>query len=315
MQADFLDVRQLAALKAVIDSGSITKAAERLQKSQSAVTRLIQDLEFELGYSVLTRKGPKISPTDHGLNIYQEAERYLAGLSAVSKGAKFLSRNETASLSISTISSVAQTVVPAAVADIVGRSPSANVSVDVTTSEMVTNAIMDRRADIGIIGFAPDTPGLEFHFIGHVPFIGLVPDKDPLAKRLELRPEDFDGRHLIAVSGRYRLRVLFQRAMAQLKVSPASIIIANASYVSAAMANMPGSIALVQSSAIDMSNLDGLRAIPLSLRIPFHFGLITAVGRPLSPIAIEALARMKDHARRLPGFEACESFPEFGQPI
>ena len=315
MQADFLDVRQLEALKAVIDSGSITKAAERLRKSQSAVTRLIQDLEFELGFPVLARNGPKISPTDHGLTIYQEAERYLTGLAAVSRGAKVLSGNDAANLSISTISSVSTTVVPAAVGDIVGQFPRANISIDVATSEMVIDAIMDRRADIGIIGFAPGTPGLEFHLVGHVPFVGLVHDEDELANKAVLRPQDFDGRHLIAVSGRYRLRLLFQRAMAQLQVSPASIIIANASYVSTALASMPGSIALIQSSAIDATSLNGLKVVPLSLRIPFHFGLITAVGRPLSPIAIEAIARMTRHARQLPGFESCEGFPEFGQPI
>lgn len=315
MRPDFLDARQLEALKAVFDSGSITRAAEKIGKSQSAVTRLIQELELEIGFSVLVRKGPKVTPTENGLNLYREAEHYLAGLAAISRGARLVAQSEKASLAVSTISALATSIVPSSVADVVGNWPDAEISVEVETSEMVTKSVLDQRADVGLIGFAPDTPGIQFHWVAQVPFIALVRRDDPLAKREALSATDFTDRHLIAVSGRYRMRVMFERALADYKAFPASIIIANASYVSISHAIIPQSIALVQSVAVHEGIPAGLKMIPLDFYLPYHFGLITAVGKPMGPIEIEAIAQLERHSSYLPGYKKCDAFPDFGQPL
>lgn len=49
MIPDYLDTRQLEAFVAVVSIGSMTGAAKALGKSQSVMTRLIQDLEKEIG--------------------------------------------------------------------------------------------------------------------------------------------------------------------------------------------------------------------------------------------------------------------------
>ncbi|WP_330873452.1 LysR family transcriptional regulator [Rouxiella chamberiensis] len=61
-----LDLRQLEAFSAVISSGSVTAAAKVLQRSQPAVSRLIQDLENAIGYPLFVRNGPRIHPTETG---------------------------------------------------------------------------------------------------------------------------------------------------------------------------------------------------------------------------------------------------------
>lgn len=64
MASDYLDTRQLEAFVAVVSIGSITGAAKALGKSQPVVTRLIQDLEGEIGFALLHRNGPRITPTE-----------------------------------------------------------------------------------------------------------------------------------------------------------------------------------------------------------------------------------------------------------
>lgn len=315
MQLEFLDVRQLEALQAVVDSGSITKAAEHIGKSQSAVTRLIQELEVELGFAVLKRNGPRVQPTENGLSLYREATHFLTGLQAVTSYARSVAKCTGNGLSIGAISAVATSIVPDALADVVALKPDIPINVLVDNSEMVTKAVVDQRVDIGIIGFAPETPGIEFHWIAEVPFVALVRRDDPLAERSVISHSDFDGRHLITASGRYRLRLMFERALDEKDISPQSIIVANASHVSTSLASMPNAIALVQSSAASAFGQDDLIAIPLDFYLPFHFGVITAIGLPMNPYNEAMIAALEQRASELPGYRKCAAFPGFGQPI
>lgn len=315
MQLDFLDVRQLEALTAVVDSGSITKAAEHIGKSQSAVTRLIQDLEVELGYSVLRRNGPRVLPTEQGLLLYSEAMHFLTGLQAVSNAARQVAQSKGYGLSVGTISALATSIVPDAIAEIAASRPDIPISVEVDNSEMITKAVVDQRVDIGLIGFAPDTPGIQFHWIAEVPFVALVRRDDPLATKDIISHSDFNDRHLIVASGRYRLRLMFERALHDLDIQPQSIMVSNVSHASLSLASMPNSIALVQSSAAAGACVADLIAIPLDFYLPFHFGVITAIGLPMNSNDAALIAALEQRASELPGYRKCDSFPGFGQPL
>jgi len=73
MPLDYLDARQLEAFVAVMSIGSMTGVAHALRKSQPVVTRLIQDLESELGFPVLHRNGPRIAPTEEGSALFERS--------------------------------------------------------------------------------------------------------------------------------------------------------------------------------------------------------------------------------------------------
>ncbi|CDH01765.1 LysR family transcriptional regulator [Xenorhabdus bovienii] len=56
--------------ESVIKTGSFTKAAEKLSRTQSAISHAISSLENELGVSLFLRDGRKISLTPHGIKAY-----------------------------------------------------------------------------------------------------------------------------------------------------------------------------------------------------------------------------------------------------
>jgi len=55
--------RQINAFRHVMRHGSITAAAQALNVSQPAVSRLIADLERQLGFALLIRSGGRSTPT------------------------------------------------------------------------------------------------------------------------------------------------------------------------------------------------------------------------------------------------------------
>lgn len=64
----------------VVDCGSFSAAAERLNVSKSLVSRKISHLEKHLGTQLLFRTTRKINPTDAGYTLFQKCERLFGSL-------------------------------------------------------------------------------------------------------------------------------------------------------------------------------------------------------------------------------------------
>lgn len=70
----------LQAFVAVVEAGSFTAAADRLETAKSAVSRRVASLEARLGAQLLRRTTRRLSLTDTGSGFYERAVRILADL-------------------------------------------------------------------------------------------------------------------------------------------------------------------------------------------------------------------------------------------
>lgn len=70
----------LKTFVAVVEAGSFTAAAERLETAKSAVSRRITTLEQRLGVQLLRRTTRQLSLTDSGRSFYEHSARILADL-------------------------------------------------------------------------------------------------------------------------------------------------------------------------------------------------------------------------------------------
>lgn len=85
-----IDLNDLTAFLAVARARSFTKAAARLDVSQSALSQTVRNLEARLGLRLLTRTTRSVAPTDAGERLMQsigprleEVESELAALTAM----------------------------------------------------------------------------------------------------------------------------------------------------------------------------------------------------------------------------------------
>ena len=70
----------LEAFVAVVETGSFTAAAERLEGDKSAISRRISALEERLGVQLLRRTTRSLNLTDSGAGFYQRASQVLSDL-------------------------------------------------------------------------------------------------------------------------------------------------------------------------------------------------------------------------------------------
>jgi DNA-binding transcriptional LysR family regulator len=73
----FMDIRHLQYVMEVVRYKSFTKAAEALHITQPTISKMIRNLEDELGVEVFVRNGKKVELTDAGHVIYARAQHVL----------------------------------------------------------------------------------------------------------------------------------------------------------------------------------------------------------------------------------------------
>ncbi|MFK4445919.1 DNA-binding transcriptional LysR family regulator [Caballeronia udeis] len=72
-----MNTRDLQAFVAVVDSGSMVRAAEKLHLTQPGLTRRVQNLESVLGAELLDRQSKPLKPTAAGNEVYALARTVL----------------------------------------------------------------------------------------------------------------------------------------------------------------------------------------------------------------------------------------------
>src|SRR6185312_1625580 len=87
MNLSALDLNLLLVLHAVLDEGSATRAAKRLNVTQSAVSNALARLRALLGDPLVVRSGKGLVPTPRGAELAPELAAVMARLeSALDRG-------------------------------------------------------------------------------------------------------------------------------------------------------------------------------------------------------------------------------------
>lgn len=75
-----MNIPDLEAFVAVVETGSIVAASARLNLTQPGVTRRVQNLEERLGAALLDRQSKPLKPTSAGREAYEQGRRVLRSL-------------------------------------------------------------------------------------------------------------------------------------------------------------------------------------------------------------------------------------------
>ena len=81
-----MNIHDLEAFVAVVETGSIVGASARLNLTQPGVTRRIQNLEEGLGAALLDRQSKPLKPTSSGREAYEHGRRVLRSLEDLKAG-------------------------------------------------------------------------------------------------------------------------------------------------------------------------------------------------------------------------------------
>src|SRR5262249_32311223 len=170
-----MNLRHLDVLRAVVQSGTATGAANRVYLTQSAVSRAISGLEQQLGFRIFDRIKQRLVLTEQGAGLFQEAESLVGGLDELHNIARDISGNRGARLRSVAMPALAHGVLPAALARLEKTHPRISVSIEIRHRAEVTRWVAGRQFDIGFAGLPVDYPGVVSQSLFAVKALAAIP--------------------------------------------------------------------------------------------------------------------------------------------
>ena len=146
-----MELRQLRYFVAIVEEGSLSRAATRLHVSQPPLSTQLKALEDEIGTELLMRSNRGVTPTAAGAAFYEEARAVLARLDQARGLALQAQSGEVGVLSIGFVSIADYSILPPTLKRFRSRYPRVEVQLQELTTDAQIRELRAARLDLAIV--------------------------------------------------------------------------------------------------------------------------------------------------------------------
>ncbi|ACB75514.1 LysR family transcriptional regulator [Opitutus terrae] len=194
----------LRSFFAIVDQGSLNKAAERLHVSQSTLSRQMHALEHEIGGRIFERSASGVALTATGHALHDSMRPLLGRFETALGEARRLARGQRSDLRIGYLMSAAAEYLHPALAALRRTHPEVKVKLlDLSPGEQI-GALRRGEIDLALLGNAGAFLSREFFVrrLALLPVFVAVADTHPLAGRRTLALADLRGELFVGADER-----------------------------------------------------------------------------------------------------------------
>lgn len=294
-----LELNELQAFLAVAEKSSFKAAAESLYLSQPALSRRIEKLEQSLQVRLLERTTRSVRLTDEGAHFLQHAQNVVDELEQAMRGLGERAERRSGLVSIASIPSVAQHLLPAALAKLLASHPALCLRVFDEGAQEVLEQVLAGRADFGINFIGAEDPNIDFEPLLTERYVAVMRHDHPLASQQRLRWEDLVGERLIGVSQRSGNRLLLDHHLASLAERPRIHYEASHLHGAYGMAMAGIGVMIVPELSLTPAYMHQLLGIMLDdPQISRTIGLITRSGYKPNPAARQLIQLVREQFKQ-----------------
>lgn len=216
-----MDIEKLKALKVIVETGSITRAAERLGYSQPGLTGMLNRLEQEIGYPVLQRGSGGVSLTEAGEALMPHVERILQDSRALEQAIADHRPEERRILRIGSYTSISRNWLPQVLKGFGTEFPDVELTVKDGSCMDIEQWLMEGTIDVGLLSNCFSAP-LEFLPLLQDPYYAVLPPEEKPGETFDISA--FNGRTFFVPSNGVDTEVL--RILERSGVTPRFSLIA-----------------------------------------------------------------------------------------
>lgn len=177
-----MEIKQVSYILTIAEEGSITRAAEKLYMTQSALNQQLLRLERELGVELFTRSGRGMTPTFAG-KIYLENARKIQELRNLTyKQLGDISEVKYGEISIGYTPERGVDIFTKMFLEFHKKYPGITFSTVETVSLQLAAAVLQKRVTMGLVSYETENPDLVYHHPTKESIIVAMPVSFPLAK-------------------------------------------------------------------------------------------------------------------------------------
>lgn len=196
-----LNLRQIEAFRAVYGTGSVTGASRLMNISQPSVTRLISDLEDDIGFRLFARQRRGMTPTPEAELFQQQVERSFLGLKELRTAADEIRGHGRHRLVVGLVPAVALEFAPAIIAEFSQDHSELQIDTRVSTTDRNLDEVRAGRVSLAIVASDADPVDVNTIINRGFPYMAMMRHDHPSARRsgpLDLACPEHEDIDLIA---------------------------------------------------------------------------------------------------------------------
>ncbi|MDO1527969.1 LysR substrate-binding domain-containing protein [Fulvimonas sp. R45] len=289
-------LRYIELFHAVLSTGSLTGAANLLNISQPAASKALQQAENHLGFPLFSRVRGRLQPTQQALLMRHHIDRIMRELYDLQRLSVNIIRPESRPLRVTCTPTLAQALVPDAIARLGQAYPGTIVELFTQHSAVMCESLMLREADIGLTLQDIGHHGLKQEPLCRGNIMVIAPPGWWPARELE-RPLPISAladQPMIGITVQDALGNMLQSHLAKIEPAPRINVWVQTYQLACSLVARGGGLALVDPFTARCSR-EPVQTRPLKLQLDVA---LYAVYRPDSPLNC-VQARFLDHVREL----------------
>ena len=293
-----LKTRQLLLLVALAEEGNLHRAAQVLNMTQPAASKLLKDLEDVLEVPLFERLPRGMQPTWYGETMIRHARVALASLNEANEELTALKAGRFGQVGVGAITSTGLMLLPPAVALVKQEQPTLRVSIEIETSDVLMERLAQGKLDILVARlFAQhDKSQLRYERLTAEPVCAVARPGHPMigVAGLTLRDVVAAG-WIVPPKGsvlRHRFELMFHEAGL---APPINMVETAALLFMTRMLQQSDMLAVIGTDVARYYAAHGIVTV-LPIEMPCHmddFGIITRTDRLLSPAAKVMMKALK----------------------
>ena len=189
-------LRQLEALMAAVQHGTVTRAAQELGISQPAVSRLLSDLGQSLGFALFDRRGGQLVPTQEVRFLQSDIQRVLELMDQISEDSQSITERKAGHIKVACLPGFATSHMPKVIAHFLKDRPGVSITLEPDRPERILEWMIDEQFDFGITDGFQGHPAVNSTTID-IRTVCIFPSGHRLTNYKTVTPKDLAGERLI----------------------------------------------------------------------------------------------------------------------
>lgn len=298
-----LRLKHLVLMRALGSSGTLNLAAEELNITQPAATKLLKDLESTLGVTLFERHSRGMLATPLGESVVAHARLILGQVGHFSADLESKRVGGHGFLSVGGIMGAAPDLIGPAIAEMKARYPRLTVRLLGDTSDQIMALLESHQIEFGVCRYIAAEQHAQFSFepLGNEDLLFVATPEHPLAQRRRLTLADLMDETWVMQPLPTPTRVLLEEEFARLNLPrPARLIECSSVFASLQLLQQNTAVALLSEPVVRGALAAGQIT---RLHVPHHsrlaeYGLVVRRSTTLSAPAAEFAELLRSRARR-----------------
>jgi len=216
--------RQLKVFLELFDTGSFTAAATRLHVTQSAASKMIAELETQLGLVLFDRTTRRVTPNDAAREFHAYAIEVVATMQTATRSVEELIALDRGKVSIGASPLMIYGLLAEVIADYRARHPGIHFELHELSTDQTVESVRAGTVDFGLGAVDTRIPGIRTEVVLRDSMRVVVDPEHRLARRRSVALEDLAGFNHISLRNFYSVRRSLDGLMASHGVALASAI-------------------------------------------------------------------------------------------